>query len=520
MKRTFFGKSVGANRGIAFSTGAYLLAFLFCFSHSDTFAQSTDSELPTISSKAKKIPSPARRTPQQIALEETKKAVVNIAGDRVEKLDLNNPNEIGKAYNGMGTGVIIDSRGFIVTNYHVIDGIRNIKVTTDDGEEYVGIPIARDPVTDLAIIKIKSSKLFSTIKLGSSSDLLWGEVAYAVGNPYGYGYTVTNGLVSGLARDVPVNDKLTYSLAIQTNAAINPGNSGGPLVNADGEMIGINAAIRQGAECIAFAIPVDQVVEVVARLIQQETARLMYHGIQVKPSDDFEHVIVELIEQDSPAAKAGLQPNDQLISGNKIEFQRPLDFSRSLLELKSNETLTLAFLRDGEQYEADIVLAGPKRRTSYGNGQQQASASRQNSTTGRQLPSIASAGPKVGSKVVGSKESEMLAWNYLGIKFTAVPMETYKRQFSQYLNTYPDGAIRVSEVKPNSPMYFCGIEVGDIIFGINGLVTSTDEEVRQIIVNLRENKPQSPSIEILLNRPRPYDGESANGHFVTEMELP
>ncbi len=498
--------------------GTSFLAFLFCFSCLTAFAQTTDSDLvlpPEKASKSSTISS-ARRTPIQIALEEARKAVVNIEGDRIEKLDMNNPNEIGKAFNGMGTGVIVDSRGYIVTNHHVIDGIRNLKVTTCDNKEYAGVTIARDPVTDLAIIKIKDSKPFQTIKIGRSSDILWGEVAYAIGNPFGYNYTVTNGLISGLARDVPVNEKLTYSLAIQTNVPINPGNSGGPLLNADGEMVGINAAIRQGAECIAFAIPIDQVVEVASRLIQQETSRLTYHGIRVKTSSDADQILVESVEPDSPAEKAGILPNDQLLAGNKIEYHRVLDFSRSLLELKNNETLTLSFLREGEQYETNVQLAGPKRKNYYGNGQQQQSvASKKPSTTGRTLPSVAPVGPKV-----GTKEADQTAWTYLGIRFTSIPKEVYKRQYPQYLNDYPDGAIRINEVRPNSPMELCGVEAGDIIFGINGLVSSTDEELRLIIADLQESNTKPQSVQILLNRPRPYDGESANGHFITEMELP
>ena len=235
----------------------HFLAFLccfYCFCHFSGFAQST---------KPSNISS-ARRTPTQIALEEARKAVVNLEGDRIEKIDMNNPNEIGKAFNGMGTGVLIDPRGYIVTNHHVIDGIRNIKVTTSDGKEHKGIPIARDPVADIAIIKINDKEPFSTIKIGSSADedLFWAEDAYAIGNPYGYSFSASKGVISGLKRDVPVNEKLTYALAIQTSVPINPGNSGGPLLNNDGEMIGINAAIRQGSQCIAFAIPVDQVVEV------------------------------------------------------------------------------------------------------------------------------------------------------------------------------------------------------------------------------------------------------------------
>ena len=490
----------------------YLLTFLCCFCCLKGFAQ-TRIELATrvdasIGTAKSTTISSARRTPTQIALEEAKKGVVNIEGDRIEKFDANNPNEIGRAFNGMGTGVIIDPRGYIVTNHHVIDGIRNIKVTTNDNKEYKAVPIAKDPVTDIAIIKINDIKPFSMIRIGCSADILWGEPAYAIGNPYGYPFTVTNGLISGLERDVPVNEKLTYALAIQTSVPINPGNSGGPLLNADGEMIGINAAIRQGTQCIAFAIPIDQVVEVAARLIQQETSRQTYHGIRLKPSVNSEELIVESVEPDSPAEEAGIQPNDWLLAGNQIEFHRSLDFSRSLLELKNNETLVLSYLRDGEQHKASLQLAEPKRRTT---NYASSNTNKPGTTgTGRQ-PSLAQVGPQVGSS---------LAWSYLGIRFSSIPEEVYKRQYPQYLDNYPDGAIRVIEVRRNSPMFHGGVEAGDIIFGINGLVSSTEEDIDSIIADLRKNRSGTKSVEILLNRPRPYDGEPANGHFATTMELP
>ena len=496
----------------------YLLAFLCCFFYLQGFAQPTESEptakVDTVSKSSNS--SSNRRTPTQIALEEAKKAVVNIEGDRVEKSDSNNPNEIGKAFNGMGTGVLIDPRGYIVTNHHVIDGIQNIKVSTNDNKKYKGIPIAKDPVTDIAIIKINDSKPFSTIKIGCSADIIWGEVAYAIGNPYGYPFTVTNGLVSGLERDVLVNDNgLTYASAIQTCVPINPGNSGGPLLNADGEMIGMNAAIRSGTQGIAFAIPVDQVVEVAARLIQQETARLTYHGIRLKPSSNSEEIFVESVEPESPAEKAGIQPNDRLLAANEIEFHRSLDFSRSLLELKNNETLMLSFQRDGEKYETTVQLAAAKRKS--GQGSSVASRNTTNPTGRPQQPSIVSPGPKVGKEM---KESDLGAWNYLGIKFSAIPENVYKQQYSKYLDDYPDGAIRITEVRRDSPMFLCGVEAEDIIFGINGLVSSTEDDVNLIIADLQKNRSKTKSVAVLLNRPKPYDGEPADGHFSTMMELP
>ena len=502
MKRILFGRSEGKSWKVSLSLTTCLLAFLCCFYCFTGFAQTAESfNTSSVTS--------TRRTPTQIALVEAKKAIVCLEGDRIEKNEAS--HEIGKAFNGMGTGVIIDPRGYIVTNHHVIEGLRNIKVKTSDDKGYQGVLIANDPVADIAIIKINDNKPFSTIKIGCSADILEAEIAYAIGNPYGYSFSFAHGLISGLQRDVPVNDKLTYALAIQTSVPINPGNSGGPLLNADGEMIGINAAIRSGTQCIAFAIPVDQVVNVASRLILQYTESRTYHGIRIKPSKNSEEVIVESVEPESPAAQAGIQSNDRLLTGNQIEFHRPLDFSRSLLELKSDEILTLSFLRDGEEYETSLQLAGPKRRTAPYGTQTAASNANRPGTTGRQQ-GVTPPAPRVGSQAA-------TAWDYLGIKFAPISDAIYKRQYPQYYEIYPDGAIRVTEVRPNSPMDLCGVEVGDIVFGINGWISSTEEDVRLIISDLQENRSKIRSVEVLLNRPRAYDGEPPNGHFVATMEL-
>ena len=117
-------------------------------------------------------------------------------------------------------------------------------------------------------------------------------------------------------------------------------------------------------------------------------------------------------------------------------------------------------------------------------------------------------------------EVQMLAWNYFGIKFTVIPRETYKRLYSQYLNIYPDGAIRVSEVRPNSPMAVGDIEPGDIIFTIDDCVTSNEDDIYKIVPFLQESKPQASDVKVRLHRPHPYDSESANGHFIADVKLP
>ncbi len=156
----------------------------------------------------------------------------------------------------MGTGVIIDPRGYIVTNYHVVDGVREIQVTTGRRtDSYVADWSPTIAKTDLAIIKIDAREELPVITIGTSPDLMPGETVIAVGNAYGYEHTVTRGIISALHRTVQVSDAQIYDDLIQTDASINPGNSGGPLLNIDGEMIGINVAVRAGARASALPFP-------------------------------------------------------------------------------------------------------------------------------------------------------------------------------------------------------------------------------------------------------------------------
>ena len=162
----------------------------------------------------------------------------------------------GREVNGMGTGIVIDPRGYILTNHHVVNGVDSLRVTLEDGASFDAKVISFDRKHDLAVIKIKSSRSLTTVPMGTSSDLMLGETVIAIGNAFGYEHTVTAGIISSLSRDVEVNEKQSYEGLLQTDASINPGNSGGPLFNRKGEVVGVTNMKLTFGEGLGFAIPI------------------------------------------------------------------------------------------------------------------------------------------------------------------------------------------------------------------------------------------------------------------------
>ncbi len=258
-----------------------------------------------------------RQTPIVRAIQAATPSIVNIRGEKtVKETGQSGAVDPTRRVNGMGTGVVLDPRGYIVTNHHVVSGVREILVTSVGGREYTARLVAHDPATDLAIIKIDPDNDMPVITLGSSEDLMLGETVIAVGNAYGYENTITQGIVSALHRAVQVSDAQYYEDLIQTDASINPGNSGGPLLNIDGEMIGLNVAVRAGAQGIGFAIPVDKVLAVVSSLLAEQAGNSQRHGIQLAAVAvlDSDSSKIESIEPNSPAATAGLKPGDRIVA--------------------------------------------------------------------------------------------------------------------------------------------------------------------------------------------------------------
>ncbi len=261
-----------------------------------------------------------RISPVVRAIKHAEPAVVNIQGNKT--VSSNSSNGTGKQeVNGMGTGVIIDSRGYIITNLHVVQDVSRIEVTLADGTITTAKMLNYDPDTDLALIKINVDKALPVIPIGSSHDLMRGETVVAIGNPFGYQHTVTVGIISALHRNIPVNGSQEYRDLIQTNADINPGNSGGPLVNIDGKVIGINVAVRVGAQGIGFAIPIDAALEVMADLVADSNPDSVAHGISLETVHHEQHTQTRVASMHAVAMAAEPIYNPET-SSNRLMVRR------------------------------------------------------------------------------------------------------------------------------------------------------------------------------------------------------
>ncbi len=265
----------------------------------------------------------------------------------------------------LGSGVIISKDGYIVTNNHVIENADEITITIgEDPKEYNARVIGKDADSDLAVIKIEGDN-FTAIKLGYSETLKVGDLIFALGNPFGIGSTVTQGIISALNKDnVGIN---RYENFIQTDASINPGNSGGALVDSRGALIGINSAIISrsgGNNGIGFAIPVDMVKNVVKKLISDGKVTRGYLGVVI---DDLKANLTKLykhnsgalildVASDTPAAKAGLKRGDLIYSINNKQIRNRKDLQNVIASFKPNETINVEIERDKKNITKEITL--------------------------------------------------------------------------------------------------------------------------------------------------------------------
>ena len=280
-----------------------------------------------------------------------------------------------------GTGIIVTSDGYILTNKHVIDGASNITVILDDGTTYENVELsAVDPLNDVAFLKIKDVSGLSSATLGDSKTINVGQQVMAIGNALGqYQNTVTVGVISGLGRSVTASDGdgrnvETLTDMIQTDAAINSGNSGGPLVNAAGEVIGINTATSTAAENMGFAIPISSVKGMLAQLIENGTAERSYIGIytaEITPEVAKAHNLPvnsgayiynssthSAIINNSPAAKAGLKDRDIITAINGVKVGAAGSLVNLIGEYKPGDTIQLTVMRDGNEIAINVTLEG------------------------------------------------------------------------------------------------------------------------------------------------------------------
>lgn len=268
---------------------------------------------------------------------------------------------------GLGSGVIVDKDGYILTNNHVVKGADEIKVKLADNREFRGKIIGTDPKTDLAVIKINANDL-PVIKFGDSDKLKVGETVLAIGNPYGLNQTVTSGIVSATGRaNVGIAD---YEDFIQTDAPINPGNSGGALVNIKGELVGINTAIFSttgGYQGIGFAIPSNMAKVVMENLIKKGKVIRGWLGVSIQNLTpelakqfnikDKHGVVVGDVIEDSPAEKAGIQRGDVIIEYDGKKIEDATELRNKVANTPPNKEVTIKLIRDGREKKINVVIA-------------------------------------------------------------------------------------------------------------------------------------------------------------------
>ena len=257
----------------------------------------------------------------------------------------------------LGSGVLVDKKGHILTNHHVILRASEIHVTLVSGKEYKGELVGSDPGSDLAVVKIAIEEEIEPAGLSTSSDLLIGETVIAIGNPFGLSHTVTTGVISALNRSIQSGDQV-FKDFIQTDASINPGNSGGPLLNILGEVIGINTAIYSQAEGIGFAIPADRARRVVDDLITFGEVQSAWFGLEVQALDEklakylgYEEargVLVTEVYPGSPADKAGIEVQDILVQADRTELASPEALADLLRRMGVNDDITFRVFRKGK----------------------------------------------------------------------------------------------------------------------------------------------------------------------------
>lgn len=327
---------------------------------------------------------------------------------------------------GTGSGFIIDANGHIITNNHVVEGAERINVKLANGEEYDASVVGRDPKTDLALLKIDGARDLHALNLGNSEDLKVGSWVVAVGSPFGLEQTVTQGIVSGKGRVIGSGP---YDDFIQTDASINPGNSGGPLINMNGEVVGINTAIYPSGQGIGFAIPIDMAKTIVPQLEEKGSVTRGWLGVSIQeitPAleksfglESKEGVLVANVFNGSPAEKAGIERGDVITRFDGKEVAGPKDLSRLVASTSVGKMADITLVRDGKTVERTVKL--------------------------------------------GEMEAEGETAQAPSRKTLGIAVQELTPEIAQELGVQNDTGVVVSSVEPGSPADDAGIRRGDVI---------------------------------------------------------
>ena len=363
-------------------------------------------------------------------------------------------------YTSLGSGVIIDGKkGLILTNAHVIQRTGTIKVVLEDEREFEAQIVGADPDSDLAVLKIDSEQDLPAIKMGSSEDLMIGETVIAIGNPFGFSHTVTTGVISAIDRSIRAEDRVYHDF-IQIDASINPGNSGGPLLNINGDLIGINTAIYAKAQGIGFAIPIGKARKIISDLIQYGEVIQAWIGITVQNIDEKlarylkvstkKGVIVTSVEPESPAQKSGMQESDIILSIDNKKITSVGDYQSVAKSLAAGNKLKAKFLRNGKK---KTVVAE--------------------------------------TKVFPIELADDLAYRILGIR-----VEDLSGKNRQQYRIIAREGVMISEIKKNSDLAGIGARPGDVIRQIDDYTIENSEDYKKAVIKFRNKN----SMVLLLQR--------------------
>jgi serine protease Do len=261
-----------------------------------------------------------------------------------------------------GSGFIVDERGYAITNHHVIADALRIVVTLGDKTKVEATVHKALPRYDLAILKLDTNRKLKALQLAPAGDLMQGETVIAIGNPHGYAGTVSTGIISALGREINMPAGATLVGLIQHSASINPGNSGGPLLNINGELIGVNVALREGAQSISFAINSDTVKAALSKHLSLAKVSKVSHGLDcsekiVAEQGDRQHLIVR-----KAAAGAEVKTGDVIVAVGTMTLQNRFDLERSMWGHKAGETIRATVLRAGKKTQVSITLSGTQTR--------------------------------------------------------------------------------------------------------------------------------------------------------------
>jgi S1-C subfamily serine protease len=301
--------------------------------------------------------SDAARDPVVLAVQKVLPAVVNISTERIVEREFNDPFEDlfrqffsqprrsqAQGIQSLGSGVIVDEDGWIITNWHVVQRATKINVILADGSHYDAQYVSGDDKNDLALLRIQPKKPLPAVEIASESQTMLGETVVAIGDPFGFDHTVTKGVISAKDRSWPPENP-QFEDVLQTDAAINPGNSGGPLINTRGQLVGINMAILSQAQGIGFAIPSRRVANLLEAWFTPEKRARLWLGVRFGRENG--RIVVTDVQANSPAAQAGVQKKDKVVACDGQEITDVLLLERRLIHKKAGDEVKFDVERGG-----------------------------------------------------------------------------------------------------------------------------------------------------------------------------